>query len=145
MTRSIPGIFTSALSVFVALQGCSERRFTDVLGTVPAPDGRVVAATVVSAHGPMAGVVYAVTLSPAGTDPLRGGVVIEESDDDTPIRLNWDDATTLRMRLPCGLWSGLTNGWQSPQTNKVVAIKTDPAEGCPTPPSTRSVNVSPAR
>ncbi len=118
------------LSVVAMLPSCSEPCFTDVLSTFPSQDGRVIAATVVAAHGPMAGVVYAVTLSPAGTDPLRGTVVIEESDDDRPIGLHWDDAATLRMRLPCGIWSGLTNAWQSPDTHRIITIEHDPAEGC---------------
>ncbi len=112
------------------LPGCSRPRFTDVLTTLPAPDGGVVAATVVAAHGPMAGVVYAVTLSPPGTDPRAGTVVLAESEDDRPIGLHWDDARTLRVRLPCGTWSDLTNAYQSPDRGTIITIRHDPALGC---------------
>jgi len=110
--------------------GCSSHPFTDVLSTQASPDGQVVAAYVVEARGPMAGVFYGITLSPQGMDSRDGRIVVGASENDRPIAYDWEDADTLTIRLPCGWWSYLTNFYQIPKTSRIIAIRHNPPQDC---------------
>lgn len=89
-----------AIVFFLSGDGCSSHPFTDVLSTHASPDGQVIAAYVVEAHGPMAGVFYGITLSPPEMDPRDGKIILGTSENDRPIAYDWEDANTLTMRLP---------------------------------------------
>ena len=111
--------------------GCSPHPFTDVLSTHASPDGQVIAAYVVEAHGPMAGVFYGITLSPPEMDSRDGEIILGTSEDDRPIAYDWEDANTLTIRLPCGWWGYLTNFYQIPRTSQIIAIRHNPSQDCP--------------
>ena len=124
------------------LSGGSDQPFTDVMSTSKSPDGQITAAFVIEARGPMAGVAYGITLSPTGSDPRDGSIVLREGEDDRELVYRWADNQTLVVRLPCGWWADLTNHYQLPGTSRIIDVKYEPPQGC-TPQLPGSVPIDP--
>ncbi|WP_174287418.1 hypothetical protein [Sphingomonas bacterium] len=105
--------------------------FTDIGSSRASPDGGVLAAYVIDAPGPLAGNTYAITLTAAGGNPLRGTVIIATGTDDRDLVYRWVSRNMLQVRLPCGWWVNAANHWQLSGTDRVVSIDFIKAEGCP--------------
>ncbi len=135
-------IFLAGSVLAVFLSAASDQPFTDVMSTSKSPDGQITAAYVIEAHGPMAGVAYGITLSPTGSDPRDGSIVLREGEDDRELVYRWADNQTLVVRLPCGWWADLTNHYQLPGTSRIIDVKYEPPQGC-TPQLPGSVPIDP--
>ena len=97
--------------------------FTDVIGQQSSPDGSIVASYVVEAHGPLAdGPTYGLTVMDKGDDPLRASPILIDDGHARDINYRWLSNNRLEVELPCGWWSGLTNGWQSPASHRMLNI-----------------------
>ena len=74
--------------------------WTDVMNVRHSPDGQFTAAYVADAHGPIAAVVFGITLSRGKSDPRDGMTVLKAEQDYRDLDYRWETTGTLSFGCP---------------------------------------------
>ena len=127
-----------AIAACALCAGC--QRHIEPLATKQSPDGAIVAASAADAGDfVFEGQDYEVRLYPRGGRLADGQVVLAYSEENDYPTFLWSDPQTLRVQLPCGWWSSLTNHYQLPRTTRIISIVYEiPPARCPATMTTSS-------
>ena len=111
--------------------GCA--RHIDAIATLPCPDGAIIAASSSNSGAfSFEAQYYEVRLYPRGGRLDRGELIMSYGEDERKPVFKWTDLRHLRVQLPCGWWSSLTNHYQLPRTSRIIDISYDPPPtSCP--------------
>jgi hypothetical protein len=118
-------VATALLIPLLFCGGCS--RHIDVIVTRLSPDGAITAASNSnSGEFPFEPQYSEVRLYPRNGRLREGQVILSFGEDESSPTFRWVSAQSLRVQLPCGWWSQLTNHYQLPRTSRIIEISYDP-------------------
>jgi hypothetical protein len=122
--------FAAIIAAASLCAGCARR--VELIAIRPSPDGAIIAAfNINSGEFPFEEQYYEVRLYPRSGRLSNGEVILSYGEDDSRPVFRWISTNSLRVQLPCGWWSSLTNHYQLPGTSRIIDIAYDPAPaGC---------------